>query len=59
MEEIATLYDMSNTLIGDFLVPVREKPIPLITVEDRSFIYDPFDSVYREVQRYHISQILN
>ena len=59
MKEVATLYDLSDTLVGDFLIPLRETPIPLITIEDRSFIYDPFNLVYREVQRYHISNILN
>lgn len=59
MEEVATLYDMSNTLVGDFLIPIKEEPIQLLDVEGRSFIYDPFECVYREVQRYHISKVFN
>jgi hypothetical protein len=59
MEEVATLYDMSDTLVGDFLIPIRKEPIPIITVEDRYFVYDKFDEVYREGMRYHISQLLN
>ena len=59
LKEIATLYDMSNTLVGDFLIPKREEPIPIITVEDRYFVYDPFGEVYREGMRYQVSQVVN
>ena len=59
LEEVATLYDMSGTLVGDFLIPLSKDPIPIITVEDRYFVYCAFDEVYKEGMRYHVSQLTN
>jgi len=56
---IVQLYDMGGTLVGDCSVPVSRHSIELLTLGDRYFIYDVLTDTYKEVMRYHVSQMNN